>query len=135
MGHFREMQPSSQTGPLPPPHCAFLNWFLSYSLIRAKCEGKPHRHLPCPPSREKSALRRSGGGWRLTIQQTLRTSHKVLISQLWSTCHAFLSHKLTTTPVVIPENKTSVQAHPAHPTVPTTNTSESVPKARLGRQA
>lgn len=60
---------------------------------------------------------------------------QVLITQLWSTCQASLSHKLTTTPVVIPENKTSVQAHPTHPTVPTTSTSRSVPKARLGRQA
>lgn len=60
---------------------------------------------------------------------------QVLITQLWSTCHASLSHKLTTTPVVIPENKTSVQAHPTLPMVPTTNTSKSVLKARLGMQA
>lgn len=62
-------------------------------------------------------------------------SQVLITQQLWSTCHASLSHKLTTTPVVIPENKTSVQAHPTHPTVPTTNTSKSVLKARLGRQA
>lgn len=92
--------------------------FLSYSLISAKCEGKPHRHLPCPPPGEESALRRSWGRMEAKYPTDVEDESQVLITQIPSTCHASLPHKLATTPTVIPENETPLRAHPTHPTLP-----------------
>lgn len=59
---------------------------------------------------------------------------QVLVTQIGPTCCA-PSHKLATTPVVIPEDEAPVRAHLIHSSLRTTSTSEPPPQARVERQA
>lgn len=100
--------PPTWTPPAVLTH-AFWEWFLSYSLVRGH-SGRNLLDIFRHPPQDKSALRRSWGGWRLSLQQMLKTSHKSE-SPRFSPPAFPHTHKPATAPAVILEAEALIWAH------------------------